>query len=204
LKNIASSSRWQQNLLDPYDTELITLGKFIGSKRKGFSGDFTKICEDYYQKLSDRSEVVTLEYQTEVLNDDFESKFKAQRREDLKYQRTTMGIHKDDYVFSINEKQLKRFGSQGQQKTFVISFKLAHYKTLEDQLGMQPILLLDDIFEKLDDRRIEILIAMVNSGAFGQIFITDARLERTKSILSATKNVKFYSVESGSVEVIEE
>jgi DNA replication and repair protein RecF len=204
LKNIASSNRWQQSLLDPYDTELITLGKFIGAKRRDFSGSFTKICEDYYQKLSDHSEMVTLEYRTEALGDDFDKKFKAQRREDLKYQRTTMGIHKDDYVFSINEKQLKRFGSQGQQKSFVISFKLAHYKTLENQLSIQPILLLDDIFEKLDDQRIEILISMVNSGAFGQIFITDARLERTKSILSATENVKFYSVESGTVEVIAE
>ena len=104
-------------------------------------------------------------------------------RQDLAAQRTTVGIHRDDFDFDINEFPLKKYGSQGQTKSFVVALKLAQFDALTAAKPRKPLLLLDDIFDKLDDRRIQRLIEMMAEDHFGQVFITDARPERTKSLL---------------------
>ena len=98
-------------------------------------------------------------------------------------QRTNIGIHKDDYLFEMDDYQLKKFGSQGQQKSFLIALKLAQFNIIKEEKGFKPILLLDDIFDKLDDHRIQKLTEMIEHHEFGQVFITDARPERTYHFL---------------------
>jgi DNA replication and repair protein RecF len=111
-----------------------------------------------------------------------------------------MGIHKDDFVFEINGYPIKKFGSQGQQKSFVISLKLAQFQIFFEHKKTKPILLLDDIFDKLDDRRIKKLMNLVADHQFGQLFITDARPERSKGILSSIDaSAKFFLIDKGEI-----
>jgi DNA replication and repair protein RecF len=98
-----------------------------------------------------------------------------------------MGVHKDDYLFLMNDQPLKKFGSQGQQKSFLISLRLSQFDYLSKMMGTKPILLLDDVFEKLDDNRIQKLTDLLsNDGRFGQVFITDARTERSTQFVKST------------------
>ena len=108
-----------------------------------------------------------------------------------------MGIHKDDFLFEMNDVALRRFGSQGQQKSFVLALKLAQFDLIAIEKEMKPLLLLDDIFDKLDDRRIQKLIQLIENGTFGQVFLTDARPERTVDLLKEVKGeVKFFRMGS--------
>lgn len=199
LKQMAEAKRLNKALLEPYDAQLLKLGRNIALVRKQFSVEFENSCQQYYSKLSNDAEDIGIKYVTHVLEDNFDDRFRAQQQEDYFLQRTTLGIHRDDYKFLLGEKPLKKFGSQGQQKSFVVSLKLTHFEVLEAALKVKPLLLLDDIFDKLDDARISTLIAMVKSGSFGQIFITDARLERTKSILGEDDTIRFFDVNDGKI-----
>jgi DNA replication and repair protein RecF len=106
-----------------------------------------------------------------------------------------MGSHKDDFIFEINSFALKKFGSQGQQKSFSIALKLAQFEMLALEKAKQPLLLLDDIFDKLDDRRIQQLLNMMVDGTFGQVFVTDARPERTRQLLENLQvEVKYFNI----------
>lgn len=205
LKLFAEPGRQVDNdLLDTYDEPLLELGQKIYERRKRFIEEFLPSFRVHYAFLSDEREEVNIVYESEVSNPDFASEFRHFRRRDTVLQRTTMGIHKDDYSFMIGGSNgqppvpLKKFGSQGQQKTFVIALKLAQFDQLQTEKGIKPILLLDDIFDKLDDRRIGKLIQQMDDGAFGQLFITDARPERTRELLTNVKaDVRFFEVGSG-------
>ena len=96
---------------------------------------------------------------------------------------TSSGVHKDDLLFEMNDNLIKRTGSQGQQKSFLISLKLAQIKRIKELTGKNPILLLDDIFDKLDDNRVSQLISLINQEKFGQMFITDTHKERTEAVV---------------------
>jgi DNA replication and repair protein RecF len=114
--------------------------------------------------------------------------------------RTTKGIHKDDWSFGIDQQALKKFGSQGQQKTYIIALKLAQFQYLHIQKGIKPILLLDDIFEKLDQLRLAELFKWMSEGLFGQIFITDTQEKRLREMLVQTDlPCEFFAIENGSV-----
>ena len=95
---------------------------------------------------------------------------------------TSHGIHKDDLIFKINGFPVKKYGSQGQQKTFVIAIKLAQFEFTRQQKGFKPILLFDDIFDKLDDKRVQQIIHLVNENNFGQVFVTDTQKQRVENI----------------------
>jgi DNA replication and repair protein RecF len=115
-------------------------------------------------------------------------------------QRTTVGCHKDDYIFTLNDRPVKKFGSQGQQKSFIIALKLAEYDFLKAKTGFNPLLLLDDIFDKLDDERISHLVTLLsNPERFPQLFITDAREERSRAFFKNLKNVSFFEVSDGKI-----
>ncbi len=115
-------------------------------------------------------------------------------------ERTTTGIHKDELSFAIGDMPLKKFGSQGQQKSFLIALKLAQYSYLQKFKGFKPLLLLDDIFDKLDDRRVHKLMEMVSHHDFGQIFITDTGKERVMSVFDKIKvEVKLFDVDNGVI-----
>jgi DNA replication and repair protein RecF len=189
-------------LLDTYDVPLLELGQKIHDRRKTFIDEFLPGFRAHYAFLSDKREEVSIVYESEVSNADFADEFRHFRRRDTVLQRTTMGIHKDDYSFLIDDGSaqpvpLKKFGSQGQQKTFVIALKLAQFDALQIEKESKPILLLDDIFDKLDDQRIHKLIQQIDEGAFGQLFITDARPERTRELLkSVHTDIRFFDTGS--------
>lgn len=210
LKLFAERSQVDNDLLDTYDEPLLEIGQRIYDRRQRFVKEFLPSFQAHYAYLSDEREAVNIVYESEVSNPDFADEFRHFRRRDTVLQRTTMGIHKDDYSFLIGDREtgldgpgpsspgpvpLKKFGSQGQQKTFVIALKLAQFDQLETTKAIKPILLLDDIFDKLDDRRISKLIQRMDEGAFGQLFITDARPERTRELLRRVEaEVRFFEI----------
>ena len=193
------------DLLDTYDEPLLNLADRIHNRRQQFVQEFLPTFCRHYSFLSEAREGVNIGYESEVGKPDFRDEFRQNRRRDIVLQRTTMGVHKDDYLFTIVGRNtepreaepipLKKFGSQGQQKTFVIALKMAQFDQLQAEKQVKPILLLDDIFDKLDDRRISKLIELMERDTFGQLFITDARPERTRQLLESVKaDVRFFEV----------
>ncbi len=173
-----------QDLLSAYDKSLCEYGESIHLKRKKCIQSIIKIVQKYYDVISDKSESVNIDYQSQLSSRNFSQLLEDSRHKDQILTYTTNGIHRDDFVFSINTHSLKKSGSQGQQKTFLIALKFAYFEILKDVLKINPILLLDDIFDKLDDDRVEQIIHILNEKEFGQIFITDTSKERIDKILS--------------------
>ncbi|MDW7695673.1 DNA replication and repair protein RecF [Flammeovirgaceae bacterium SG7u.111] len=197
LKQFSETQRVDLDLLEPYDQLLLEMGKLIFERRKLFLEEFTSCFQEFYKDISESHEEVGLVYQSDWGKGDFEAVFKKALDRDVFLQRTSKGIHKDDFVFEIGEGySLKKFGSQGQKKSFVIALKLSQFEVSREAHKDPPILLLDDIFDKLDDLRISKILSMIEAHRFGQIFISDARPERSAQLLaSLEKEVEFYRVE---------
>jgi DNA replication and repair protein RecF len=183
LKQFLTNERNDLSLMQVYNEQLIPLGNYIFEKRKQFVLDILHDFQRYYQTLSGDSENVSLAYQSQLLDINFEKGLQENEVLDVRSAYSNFGIHKDDFVFLINEMPLKRFGSQGQQKSFSLSLKLAQYDYIAHRKKMKPILLLDDIFDKLDNLRITQLLNMVGQNHFGQVFITDTDEVRLNTIL---------------------
>ncbi len=183
LKQFTERNYTDDLLLDIYSDPLVEVSLKLYNARNQFVTNFLPIFKKHYNTLSDAREDVEMIYESEVGAENFTQIFRKNRPRDLAAQRTTMGSHKDDFIFEINGFTLRKFGSQGQQKSFVIALKLAQFEMLTKVKGFPPLLLLDDIFDKLDDRRIQQLITMMVDGTFSQVFITDARPERTRQLL---------------------
>lgn len=199
LKSVAEGARMDYVLLEMYDAHLLQLNKQISQQRKALIDKLEPVFRQYYDLLSPEHEVPSLIYTSEVVDTSFESDYKKNVSKDLALQRTTKGIHKDDYSFLLQQNPVKQYGSQGQQKTFMIALKLAQYAFLKEILGVKPILLMDDIFDKLDDVRIEKLIRWVKEDFDGQIFISDARPERSSRLLSSgPKDIRIFNVANGA------
>jgi len=174
-----------QDLLAIYDEKMSHIGTQIYQIRKEFIAHFIKDFTRHYAHLCKNKEQPTIQYQTALDQNDLATILKANRREDYFAQRTTEGIHKDDFYFCLGDLALKKYGSQGQQKSFLIALKFAQFDYIHQKNANAPILLLDDIFDKLDDERIACLLSKISEGYFGQVVLTDARPERTKQLLSA-------------------
>ena len=173
------------DLLEPYDHILIQEGKYILEARIDLMKDFRAIHLKHYSSMSHDAETVGLAYMSKVEGQNYENIFKNSLRKDLLLKRTTIGIHRDDFEFSIRGQALKRQGSQGQQKSYIIALKLAQFEMLTEHKGFKPILLMDDIFDKLDNTRINRLVELVVSHTFGQIFMTESRSEKILKVLEA-------------------
>lgn len=167
-------------LLESFNRILIPVGKRIYENRKSFINDFLNIFQEIHNTLAQSSVPVSLKYESSLNELTFESILESTTQRDVMAQRTTQGIHKDDLVFEINGTPLKKFGSQGQIKTFVVALKLAQYQYLRKKSGDLPILLLDDIFEKIDASRSQRLMEIVCSEDYGQIFISDTHGARIR------------------------
>ena len=201
LRQIAVSGKYDPELLEIYDAQLVLSGNRIFAKRRAFMDVFTEIFNQHYQYLSEGAENVELVYESPLMKADFADLIKQTLERDRILERTTVGIHKDDLVFSIGGMPLKKFGSQGQQKSFLIALKLAQYSFLQQQKGFKPLLLLDDIFDKLDENRTRKLMKMVSDKDFGQIFITDTSRKRIENIFNEINfPVKIFDIEKGEVE----
>jgi DNA replication and repair protein RecF len=205
LKQFAERKTIDKELIDSYNYQMLKSGRIIYEKRKSFIEEFIPIFKAHYLNLSQEKETPDLIYESQMREEDFEHKFLLNLNNDVLRQRTGMGIHKDDYGFLLSGYAVKGYGSQGQQKSFVIALKLAHFDIIKKHKNLKPILLLDDIFDKLDDERIGKLMEMVAQEAFGQLFITDARPERTEKIFENIKaEIRIFHIENGIVMIEKE
>ncbi len=183
LKYFDETRTFDSLLLEPYDLKLKTVGGQIYRVRKAFVEGFKNQVVSFYKELAPDREAIDIGYKSHGHDADFESQFDQSFKRDLALQRTSKGVHRDDLDFTIDGHPLKKFGSQGQQKSFVIALKLAQFVLTKQQGSKTPILLLDDIFDKLDDHRIQYLIHLLETHTFGQVFLTDARPERSRQLL---------------------
>lgn len=198
LRAFAEQGKVDSDLLETYDAKLAEAGEYIHKVRKELLISFVPKFNKHYDFLvQEAKEKVDVQYKSDLTGADFISLLRKNRQRDLLLQRTTSGIHRDDFLFTLNEQELKRVGSQGQQKSFLISLKLAEFQTIAEKKNLKPILLLDDIFDKLDDFRIHQLMMLVSQGTFGQMFITDARQGRSEQILKeAGLNARLFVLEN--------
>lgn len=200
LKKKDENSSDTEGVLDVYDQQMNDPAQYIFEKRQAFIDIFTPIFNTIYKKISGEREAVKIIYNSSLVGDSLTNLIKKSREKDRILQRTTVGIHKDDLMFEIDDKPLKRFGSQGQLKSFVISLKLAQYEILRGAKQETPILLLDDIFDKLDDERVGNFLQLIVNQSFGQIFITDTHAGRINDIIKKLHpDFKIFTIEKGVV-----
>lgn len=184
LKNFAENRMFNMPSLKIWDDQMIVLGRRIHEKRKQFLDDFQPIIQKFFDTISENTEKISIKYESQLFKDDFETLLNNALENDRNAQYSTVGTHKDDYLFMMDGFPLKRYGSQGQQKTFLVALKLAQFESTTNIKQVKPILLLDDIFDKLDNARVTALINLVGNDSFGQVFITDTQAERIVSIFN--------------------
>ncbi|TCP24278.1 DNA replication and repair protein RecF [Tenacibaculum skagerrakense] len=183
LKFFAANRTFDELNLSVYNEQLMLYGREIHEKRKVFLKEFVPIFNEKYQIISNDKEHVSLHYKSQLEDLSFEELLKRNLEKDKILQYTSVGVHKDDLSFEIGTYPVKKFGSQGQQKSYLIALKLAQFEFIKRQSNITPILLLDDIFDKLDEHRVAQIIELVNKDEFGQIFITDTHFERTETVV---------------------
>lgn len=188
-----------RGLLEVIDMQMAALAEPIYEARKKFVDELNPIVSEFYAALSGDSEKVSIEYDTELAKASLDSILSATFDRDRALKYTSAGIQRDDFVFMMNGWPIRRCGSQGQQKSFLVSLKFAQYEIMKKNYGFAPILLLDDVFDKLDMGRISNLLQMVASNDFGQIFITDSNKVRMSGIVDAlTKDRMYFETINGS------
>ncbi len=186
LKYFALNRTFDEDTLAVYDEQLHEYGTVIFKKRNVFLEAFIPIFKSQYELIAAKEEAIDLKYATKLATQDLLSLLRQSIEKDRAVQYTTVGIHKDDLDFTIDGYPIKKFGSQGQQKSFLIALKLAQFHFVKRQSKTTPILLLDDIFDKLDENRVSHLVAMVKDDQFGQLFISDTHVERTEKVVKST------------------
>ena len=186
LKYFASNRVFEPETLAIYNEQLDGPGQHIFEKRQQFLHDFIPIFNHYHHAITDSDETVQLKYESHLFGNNTLALLDEHLAKDRVLQYTSAGIHKDDLLFEIDDHPIKKFGSQGQQKSFLIALKLAQFEFVKKQSGEKPILLFDDIFDKLDETRVGKIVQMVDDDNFGQIFISDTHPERTETIVKQT------------------
>ena len=189
-----------EQMLQIYDAQLVASGEKIYAKRREIAELLHPAVAEFYALLSGDKEQVELPYKSELDTAPFAELLLGSRERDCVNGFTTAGIHRDDLAFRIGGLPLRKYGSQGQQKSFIIALKLAQYRIIAERFGEAPILLLDDVFDKLDEGRVAELLKIVASDSFGQIFITDCNHERMTRLLDASGcRHKIFDVTYGKV-----
>ncbi|MBL4744871.1 MAG: DNA replication/repair protein RecF [Flavobacteriaceae bacterium] len=186
LKYFASNRTFDAVNLKVYNEQLKMYGEKIHQGRTAFLSVFIPIFLARYQAISAGKETVNLRYKSQLHEGDIMELLDASIEKDRLLQYTSVGVHKDDLILEIDGYPVKKFGSQGQQKSFLIALKLAQFDFIKKQSNVKPILLLDDIFDKLDDLRVQQIIELVNHDHFGQLFISDTHAERTEEVVKKT------------------
>lgn len=195
LKYFALNQVFDADNLNIYNEQLSEFGQLIFNKRNDFLEKFIPVFQELYEVISENAEKVTVEYESQLHKDNLETLLIQNLQKDRITQYTTCGIHKDDVLFNISGFPVKKFGSQGQQKSFLIALKLAQFDFIKKHTKTLPILLFDDIFDKLDAFRVQQIVNMVNNDVFGQIFISDTHPERTENIIKQThKSYKIFNI----------
>ena len=202
LRYFAENRTFDAGMLAPWDARVAPKSALIAAARRTFIADFLPNFLKTYEEISRGAESVGLELTTQISGnaDDIRAQMSAAEMDDRRLRRTTVGVHKDDVVFRLGDYPMKRFGSQGQQKSYLVSLRLAQLSFIEEATGVKPILLLDDIFDKMDEKRAEALLSRVTNGTFGQVFITDTHLGRVPALFEATgADVRVFEVHQGQV-----
>ena len=197
------SVRGFDEMLEVFDMQLASLGTVVFEHRRRLVGQLAPVVADYYAALSDDREQVEMTYRSELLERPFADILREAGRRDRICQFTTCGVHRDDVRIAIGGYPLRRYGSQGQQKSFLVALKLAQYDIVAARLSVRPILLLDDIFDKLDMLRVGRLIGIVSQERFGQIFITDCNKVRLEGVLQQNGcSYTLFHVEDGRIRIL--
>ncbi len=178
LKRFAEQGKTDWPLLEVLDEQLIAPGNFIYKKRKEFTEELIPLVQKFYHRIADNDETISLQYDSRLNDSRFHELLNSYRQKDFLLQRSNAGIHKDDIVFQLNGQVFKTTASQGQRKSLLFALKLAEFELLKQNKGFAPLLLLDDVFEKLDDNRMQQLLHWVCNENTGQVFITDTHRDR--------------------------
>lgn len=181
LKSYLETRRLDGDLLTVITDQMIPLARYIFEKRDLFLKAYIPIFKEKYKILTNESEKVTVNSKLKVETDKVEEEFELSLVKDKQNGRTNFGPHRQDYAFLMNDMNINKFGSQGQQKSFIIALKLAQFQIIENQKNIKPILMLDDMFDRIDQNRINQFIEMIRSGEFGQLFITDTHQDRIEA-----------------------
>ena len=182
LKRFAEQGQIDQPLLEIINSQLTTPGKIIFKKRTFYTEKLIPLIESFYHRIADNNETIKFRYSSQLQQAAFEDLLSQSFSRDAVLQRTGSGIHKDDILFSLDEQPFKNIASQGQRKSLLFALKLAQYQLLKDHKLFSPVLLLDDVFEKLDRERMNRLLQWVCNENAGQVFITDTHGERLKNV----------------------
>jgi len=202
LKQMYDARYFDNVALGIWNDKLIIHGEAIFEKRKKFLAEFNPLFEEYYKFLAGTNENVKIRYESQFHESRFGELLTKSTEKDRITRYTTTGIHKDDLIFTISGFPVKKFGSQGQQKSFVIAIKLAQFEFTRRIKSFKPILLLDDIFDKLDDNRVKQIIQLVSENNFGQVFITDTQKQRVENIFNTIDiDHRIFKVNNGVVEL---
>lgn len=187
------------SFLEVIDMRMAALAQPIYEKRREFVEDLKPVVAEYYAALSGGTEKVDIEYESDLSKGPLDMLLSSTYEKDRILKYTTTGIQRDDFVFTMDGWPLRRHGSQGQQKSFLVSLKFAQYDIMKKNYGFAPLLLLDDVFDKLDMGRISNLLQMVSGSDFGQIFITDSNKVRMSGIVDAlTQDRAYFETVSGT------
>lgn len=197
LKAINEHQKQDGFLLDTIDAQLAEKGNYIFEERQSFITKLLPIVQSSYETIAQKTDGITLLYESQLLNNSFENLLQQNRQRDIYLQRTGTGTHKDDITITMNEQSFKTIASQGQRKSLLFALKLAEFKMLQDQKGFSPILLLDDVFEKLDAERMHHLLRTVCVEEDAQVFITDTHAERLSDHL-VNLNIPYQLIELNS------
>lgn len=197
LKSVQYPKAADQQLLEVYDTQLVTHGNYVFAQRQQLLQQLVPLVQNFYTTIAGTPEAVNIIYESALLQTNFAVLLKQYREKDLQAQRTTQGIHRDDLAFTMKELPFKSIASQGQRKSLLFALKLAEFEILKEKKGYAPFLLLDDVFEKLDALRMHNLLHWVCVQNKGQVFITDTHEERLHTALGSLQ-VPFQVIDLGS------
>ncbi|MCC6186377.1 MAG: DNA replication and repair protein RecF, partial [Chitinophagaceae bacterium] len=175
-------------IIDYYNDILAPQGQFLFEMRKQFLKEFAPLLCKYYNLLAKEKESIDIEYQSDLYAHTLAYWLSEHLQHDMRYQRTLKGIHKDDFLLKINDLPIKNYGSQGQKKSFLFALKLAQHEYLKSQMNQRPLLLLDDVFEKLDQQRMEALLQIIQYPEFGQVILTDTHEHRVQEAFKGYNN----------------
>lgn len=189
-----------RSMAEPWDEQLIVHGEAVHAVRRTFMAALAPLLQRHYAGITSGPEEVALEYHSALADGGMRDILDRQWQRDLQAQYTTGGIHKDDLLFGIDGRPLRKFGSQGQQKTFLIALKLAQFDLTAQRTGTKPLLLLDDIFDKIDPLRMRHLLEMLGGGRFGQVIITDTDAERLHKALDGLElDTRFFHLDHSGI-----
>ncbi|MBE7639162.1 DNA replication and repair protein RecF [Salegentibacter sp. BLCTC] len=195
LKYFAANHSFDRDTLEVYNLQLSELGHYIFEKRKAFLEDFIPIFNKRYTDITNNKEQVDITYKSQLFKSSLAALLEANLQKDMALQYTSAGTHKDDLSFEIEGHPIKKFGSQGQQKSFLVALKLAQFDFIKAISKVNPILLLDDIFDKLDEQRVAHIVALVATDQLGQIFISDTHVDRTEAVVkSSNQSYKIFKL----------